>query len=457
MRERSPDIVYIQKYHQYFDENFKNTKEYKSQPSVYDVLIEKSQFYRDPGSHNSLTSYLTRNGACDKTPVHTDEQREEEALLKEIGANEKSIINYMDARKGSTGLFNEHGDISKKEMKELRQDLSKCRSNIYEGVLSFTGEYSDKVIKNKEDAYNLLKEIMPKYFMDKGLDPENMTWFAAYHINTKHHHCHIIFYEKTPTSYTRSGRPNNIKFTSNDLNHFKELVAFARPMEHEYQFLRGPVMESIREDAKYSPFKEEIQEVRRIIENKRQFARCNAEERAAIMNYKNFIYNHSENFRINYDNMIKAIDKKQEEIISNYRAMNLTPTSYALNFASSRKEELNNRVCNMIMKTAKASPLLNPRIKDRSHRVEKQIGASSSIIRLNNLMQRTFEKAYSNKPERMASIRSMSFGSQLNVYCLIDSYSKVINSQRIWAELEADRRQAEIEANKDNRGGDGGR
>lgn len=452
---KSPDIIYRQKYHQYFSESFKNTKEYRRMPEVYDTLIKKSQFYRDPGSHNSLTSYLTRNGACDKSPIGTDELNEEKELLKEIGASERSILNYLDQRKGSTGLFNEHGDITKKEMKELRMGLSQCQSNIYEGVLSFTDEYSNKIVTNKEEAYKLLKEIMPKYFSDKGLDPNNMTWFAAYHVNTKHRHCHIIFYEKEPRAYTHDGKPVNIKYTKADLNHFKELVAFARPMEHEYQFLRGPVMESLQEESKYSPFKEELDQVREVIKNRRQYNRCTTEEKAVIKNYMKFVYNHSENFKYNYDNMMAALNKKQQEIISNYKAMNLRPTEYAVNFAKNRKEELDDRVCNLIMKTAKESPLLNPTSQNKTKSYALQVRRDSSSIRITNLLNNTFNKAYKNNPDRLASIQAMSKEGQINVYCLIESYSKVINSERIWAELEADRQQAMLEAEKGSRGGEG--
>ena len=323
MKGTSPDIIYIQKYHQYFDDSFKSTREYQRMPDVYNDLIKMSQFYRDPGSQNSLTSYLTRSGACDKSPILTDEQRAEQAYLVRERVEEPNIVNYMDHRKGSCGLFDEHGDVSKAGLKEIRKNLSQCKTNIYEGVLSFTQEYSDKVVKDKKGAYELLKEIMPKYFKDRGLDPNNMTWFAAYHLNTKHHHCHIIFYEKTPSAFKQNGNPKNIDFTRADLNHFKELVAFARPMEHEYQFLRQPVIDSLKEESKYSPYKDFIQEVRDVVGRKKQFARCTKEERQIILEYKNFIYNNSEIFKTNYDKMIEGLAKKQEEIFSNYKAMNM--------------------------------------------------------------------------------------------------------------------------------------
>ena len=169
-----------------------------------------------------------------------------------------------------------------------------------------------------------------------------------------------------------------------------------------------------------------------------------------------FVYNHSENFKINYDNMMAALTKKQDEIIKNYQAMNIKPTIYALNFAKSRKEELDDRVCNMIMKTAKESPLLNPRSELKSKRYELQVRRDTSSIRNSSLLTKTFNKAYANNPTRLANIQGMSKAGQINVYCLIDSYSKVINSERIWAELEADRQQAMLEAQmQEARGGEG--
>ena len=446
----SPDIIYIQKYHQYFDTNFKNTREYNRDPEAYDKLIKKSSFYRSPTAQNSLTSYLTRNGACDKTPLYTTETNEEVALLSEIGVKESSIIDYMKDRKGSTGLFNANGDISKPQLKALRRELSECKTNIYEGVLSFSSDVSDKAISDKSEAYELLKNIMPKYFLDKGLDPENMTWFAAYHLNPAHSHCHIIFFEKEPSRYQQNGKPANIEFTKADLHHFKELVAFARPMDRSYVMMRDPILESVKEDAKYAPYKDMLQNVRRVCENKNQFARCNEEERKAIREYQKFIYETSPNYRTNYDNMMKALDNKQKEILSIYESNHIKPTPYALNFAASRKEELNDRVANLILKTAKNTPLLNVNYrKDKLSSFTSRVGKDTSMIRWNAIMNRTIERAYRNNPIRKAEVMASSQSSKVNLFSLLDSYHNVINSERIWKELEEDRRLKEILAAKE--------
>ena len=450
MKHTSPDIVYIQKYHQYFDSDFRSTKEYQRQPDVYEKLMKKSEFYRSPTSQNSLTSYLTRKGACDKSELKTKDASEEEAYLREAGVKEKDIVSYMDQRKGSTGLFNEQGDITKQQLKEIRKELSNVKTNIYEGVLSFDGEYSEKVITSKFEAYKLLKEIMPKYFKDKGLDENNMTWFAAYHLNTAHHHCHIIFYEKTPSEYQRNGKPKNIEFTKSDLTHFKELVAFARPMERDYIFIRDNVLEAVKEDSKYAPYKDMLQEVRRVCASKNQFARCNEEEKKVIREYQKFIYETSPNYKTNYDNMMKALDKKQQEIISIYEQNHLKPSPYALNFANNRKLELNDRVANLILKTAKNTPLLNPNFKkDSINGFAKQVGKSSSMIRWNQIINHTIERAYRGNVSRMNEIMNSSQSSKVSLFTLLDSYHNVINSERIWKELEEDRKLKEVLAAKE--------
>lgn len=42
----SPSIVFIQKYHSYYSDNFKNTNLYKSNPKKYDLYMKTSSFYR---------------------------------------------------------------------------------------------------------------------------------------------------------------------------------------------------------------------------------------------------------------------------------------------------------------------------------------------------------------------------------------------------------------------------
>ncbi|MCQ2795668.1 MAG: relaxase MobL, partial [Bacilli bacterium] len=450
MEVRSPDIVYIQKYHQYFDANFIKSKEYNRRPAYYNTLIKKSAFYRTPKSsvHNILT-YLTRKSACDKTSIQDEQDERYRKALESLKTIKKaSIDDYMKNRPGSTGLFNQYGDIKPNDLRALRKQLSTIKTNIYEGVLSFTPEYSEKVIHNKQEAYELLKEVMPKYFKDKGLDPNNMTYFAAYHNNTNHKHCHIIFFENEPSRYLQNGKPGNIRYFVKDLNHFKELVALARPMERDYIYLRDPVIKSMESESTNKQYQSFLNDVRKVIEDKKQYSRCNNNEKQVIQNYAKFIYEHSSNFRTNYDNMMKALDKRQDEIIKNYEMLHLKPTPYALNFAATRKDELNTRLYNQIMKTAKATPLLYPDLKKHKG-FNYKIIKDEKLTRTINFTNKTLDKAYKGNASRYLDIKKLPFTTKVHMACVIDSYSQVINSERIWREIEEDRRRLQASVEQD--------
>lgn len=66
------------------------------------------------------------------------------------------------------------------------------------GVISFEEKFGLKWCNNFEQAYNLVKTELPKYFKRAGLKAETIEWFAGLHENTDNRHIHIIFFEKEP-------------------------------------------------------------------------------------------------------------------------------------------------------------------------------------------------------------------------------------------------------------------
>ena len=106
------------------------------------------------------------------------------------------------------------------------------------------------------------------------------------------------------------------------------------------------------------------------------------------------------------------------------------------------------------MKTAFESPLLNPKVSNKPINFMNQSRKHTARIRFSTVMNHTFDKAYKNNPARLAQVLGLSRTGQVNLFAAIDSYQKVINSQRIWQELEEQRRLQEMQA-KQELGGEG--
>lgn len=111
---------------------------------------------------------------------------------------ELDYLDYAGDEMKSSGLFNADGAITKAEKKRLREKLRKTESCIWDLVISFATEYGDKNMTNADQAQKLLSKVLPKFFKNAGLHPENIVWYAGLHTNTDNRHVHISFFEDKP-------------------------------------------------------------------------------------------------------------------------------------------------------------------------------------------------------------------------------------------------------------------
>ncbi len=107
-------------------------------------------------------------------------------------------VEYMQNREKSCGVFNQDGILSSEKRKQIRQDLRKTKSVIWDCLITFEENFGKKWCDNYEQAYNLMKNEFPKFLKRAGLNPNNIEWFAGLHENTDNRHIHISFFEKQP-------------------------------------------------------------------------------------------------------------------------------------------------------------------------------------------------------------------------------------------------------------------
>ena len=108
-------------------------------------------------------------------------------------------LEYAGNKEKSEGVFSKDGFLSDKSKKEIRNELRKTKSVIWDGIISFTEDYGKEKIKCADDARAILKKFLPQLMKDNHIDYENIIWFAGLHLNTDNVHIHLCYFEKEPT------------------------------------------------------------------------------------------------------------------------------------------------------------------------------------------------------------------------------------------------------------------
>lgn len=182
----------------------------------------RNDFFRCKSSAN-ITSYLQRQSAADRRDENSQNMLEAAIELNQK-LDQKDIISYAKDRPGSTGLFDKNGDISPENVEKNKEILSKTKSIIWSCVLSFTPELAAKCCNSKNEAQRLLDENIKILFKNNHLDENNMNWFGAFHINTKHPHIHFVFWENEPKKINKFGTicyNNKYKIPQRNIDEFK--------------------------------------------------------------------------------------------------------------------------------------------------------------------------------------------------------------------------------------------
>lgn len=162
---------------------------------------------------NFLLSYVEtmkgRKSNDEYLKEHLEERRfyssnKDDDYIKYVnkGSNEKlDYIEYSGNLEKSHGVFNEKGLMNSEMIKELRTQLRATDSPIWHGVISFTQDFGDAYCNTYEKAYELMKNALPRFFKNAGLNPDNIVWYAGLHENTDNKHIHLSFFEKEPIRY----------------------------------------------------------------------------------------------------------------------------------------------------------------------------------------------------------------------------------------------------------------
>lgn len=107
-------------------------------------------------------------------------------------------MDYAGNKQKATGAFSANGLLSTKEKTEIRKQLKRTKSVIWDMIVSFKEEYGKEKMKLWRNAYELLSKELPVFLKDNNIPVDNVIWFASLHENTDNRHMHISFFEKEP-------------------------------------------------------------------------------------------------------------------------------------------------------------------------------------------------------------------------------------------------------------------
>lgn len=113
----------------------------------------------------------------------------------------KDYVEYANNKEKSSGIFNQNGLLSEKDKKQLREQLRETKSVIWDGLITFEENFGKTWCNSYEQAYELVKNELPKFFKRAGLNKDNMVWYAGLHENTDNRHIHLSFFEKEPVRF----------------------------------------------------------------------------------------------------------------------------------------------------------------------------------------------------------------------------------------------------------------
>jgi hypothetical protein len=188
---------------------------------------EENSKHRDFLSSSKKDDYL---GYIDKGIRSTDEFRD--------------YLDYAGNPEKSSGVFNQYELLDSSSKKELREQLRKTKSVIWDLVISTEEKYGKRNLTSWKDGQRLLNDILPKFFSSIGMDKDNVIWYAGLHENTDNRHIHISFFEKEPSIYDkkrkgfryRKGKIGIEKIRALKMNataHFLEPIEGLRRMRDE--------------------------------------------------------------------------------------------------------------------------------------------------------------------------------------------------------------------------------
>lgn len=401
MASNTPNIICNIKAHQYYS----STPSRSSCNSDLDFKIKerrynKSQFYRC-NQEFDVVKYLERPEAIETSSQRQLEQIleiEQQSSYKQIG----DILSYASTRPGSTGAFGRKGQVINN--KEIREKLRNTKSTIWSGVLSFTESYAKQFCNTKEDAENLMNEALETLFISQGLEPQNVSYFCAFHTNkgrnVYHPHIHFIYWENEPTKLNSKGELSYSKFMipQKAIYDFKYNVAkyhqsLGKVVGSELMFsLRDGIKDSFKVRSVEEHQYERWMKLNSALGENRstQFARLTKEQREVIRQFIDEVINSNPELLEKWNQYMDELNKKFLEIKKLHQENNMPLSKAAKTYCKSRIDELYSRCGNTVLKSLNIICAAQKKFDEESNQHSRKNPKKESLtgkVKTNNPVQ----------------------------------------------------------------------
>lgn len=165
------------------------------QPVIFDIAytpykLKRNASSEDIAKHAKERAFFDMSGEDNIYKYITTEGK--------IFGEEARKFTMLEYLQKSTGVFNQNGMLTKKEVKEMKARAQTGEKNLWHGFISFDEEHS-KLIDHPEKCIALVKQMFGEFFKDIGFDKDNIDLMCALHLDKpKHLHIHYIFWERAP-------------------------------------------------------------------------------------------------------------------------------------------------------------------------------------------------------------------------------------------------------------------
>ena len=238
--------------------------------------------------------------------------------------------------------------------------MRETKSVIWSGIISFEENFGKKWCGCYEQAYELVKSELPKYFKRAGLNPDNIEWFAGLHENTDNRHIHLLFFEREPQRMKNKEKHFSRGYISNNAMDFLKanIELSATNFKAREKEIRLRLTKSVKErlnDISGLKLKQMLLDLaNQFPEQGHTFYDCDNMQKLKpnIDNISNYIISHNVDISI-YKNDFDDLVGEKQKLVDNYCKRNGVDNPQQ-NLSEKYTKDLYRRLGNLVIVSAKS-------------------------------------------------------------------------------------------------------
>ena len=162
------------------------------------------------------------------------------------------MVDYINERKGSNGLFSDEGVVI--NLSQIEETINNHSGNVWGLIFSLKREDAERLGYNSAVQWmNLLRSHRNDIAREMHIAPGNLRWYAAYHNSETHPHVHMLVWSDKPQEpHLRAVGIHNIKqtiakdiFRQDLISIYKEQTQARDDIKHAFSSRMEEIIEEI--------------------------------------------------------------------------------------------------------------------------------------------------------------------------------------------------------------------